>query len=158
MPSINFVSWRTPSSRLAWATPLSADLIPPFRPLRILYDPNRIGVRVFPPLSPCLPVLVAFPLLQKIPYQQQPFIPPPYWCPLPPPDSPVPSCPLQPSLPAVPSLSPSPTPTPAPLTSSWSILQRPHTRASSSLKRLPWLIPIVTSALLFNTPPVILLP
>ena len=60
--------------RLAWDTPLSAELSPLFRPIRILYDPNRIGVQISFHISPRSPLLVAFPVLTHITYQKQHFI------------------------------------------------------------------------------------
>ena len=139
-PSVILVSWRTPSSRLAWSTPLSADPSPPFRPFWMLYDTNRIGVCPPPPPPPCIrphtpshslpkDIFISLPL----PYVRSPACRPP-----PTSASPVLSCPLRPVPIGVlfPSPTPTTTPTTVPFTSSWSTPYQPCTRESISLKRL----------------------
>ena len=42
MPPMTFISWKIPSLAFTWDIPNSADLRPPFRSLRILYEPNCI--------------------------------------------------------------------------------------------------------------------
>ena len=63
--------------------PLSADYSTMLQPLQILYDPNLIGVWVFPPSLPRSSLLIAFPVLPYIPWQMWNFPTPPSQYPLP---------------------------------------------------------------------------
>ena len=74
---VTFVSWKTPSLKFPCDIPCSAESIPPFRLLWMLYVPNIIG---YPDSRPPVPSLPVEPQVHRhIPYRRKQFIPSPLY-------------------------------------------------------------------------------